>query len=163
MKLSRFMSREEYDLLMAGETLRNTTDHGADGNKTESVGFCFFEEDPAEAIEWLSFLVDAQYCVTMEVPDDLVRESKGRYRDVDEDEKRGLYDEVPMLWRKEYCTTEYSLSQVRILFVTQEYEDFSRIPADLPFFQKIIRLEIAGRKIAERNERKKQIRKLKKQ
>ena len=163
MELSRFMSKEEYDLLMAGETLRNTTVHSAEGNKTESVGFCFFEEDPAEAIEWLSFLVDAQYCVTMEVPDDLVRESKGRYRDVEADEERDICDEVPMLWRKEYCTTEYSISQVRILSVTQEYEDFSRIPADLPFFQKIIRLGVAGRKIAERNERKKQIRKLKKQ
>lgn len=157
------MSRQEYDRLMAGQTLRNTTDHKAEGNISGSVGFCFFPEDPAEAIEWLSFLVDAQYCVTMEIPDGLVRESKGRYRDIAADEGRGIFDEVPMLWRKEYCATEYSLSQIRILSVTQEYEDFSRIPDDLPFLLKMERLRVAGHKISERNERKKQIGKLKKQ
>ena len=48
MTLHRFMSKREYDALMTGEVLRNETDHGAMGLKTDSVGFCFFPEPPDE-------------------------------------------------------------------------------------------------------------------
>lgn len=85
MTLHRFMSKREYDALMTGEVLRNETDHGAMGQKTDSVGFCFFPEPPDEAIHWLSFIVDADLCVTMEIPDAMVRKSQGRYRDVEKD------------------------------------------------------------------------------
>ena len=72
MILHRFMSKREYDALMAGKHLVNTIDHGAQGERSSSIGFCFFPEEPSEAIHWLSFIVDADFCVTMEIPGHLV-------------------------------------------------------------------------------------------
>ena len=138
------MSKREYDALMTGEVLRNDTDHGAMGQKTDSVGFCFFPEQPDEAIHWLSFIVDADLCVTMEIPDALLRKSQGRYRDVEKDKGSALFDEPPMLWRTEYCLTEYSLQIVRVLHVTDQYKWYGRIPENAPFFERIERLRMVG-------------------
>lgn len=44
MILHRFMSKREYDALMAGKQLVNTIDHGAQGERSSSIGFCFFPE-----------------------------------------------------------------------------------------------------------------------
>ena len=88
MILHRFMSKREYDALMAGKQLVNTIDHGAQGERSSSIGFCFFPEEPSEAIHWLSFIVDADFCVTMEIPGHLVTASKGRYRDVEKDKRK---------------------------------------------------------------------------
>ncbi len=41
MILHRFMSKREYDALMAGKQLVNTIDHGAQGERSSSIGFCF--------------------------------------------------------------------------------------------------------------------------
>jgi len=144
MILHRFMSKREYDALMAGEKLTNTTNHGAQGEKSSSIGFCFFPEAPSEAIHWLSFIVDADVCVTMEIPDHLVMSSKGRYRDVEKDKGNGLFDEPPMLWRTEYCATEYSLQQVKILHVTDKYSLYGRIPDSATFLERIERLRLVG-------------------
>lgn len=76
MILHRFMSKREYDALMAGKQLVNTIDHGAQGERSSSIGFCFFPEEPSEAIHWLSFIVDADFCVKMEIPGHLVTASK---------------------------------------------------------------------------------------
>ena len=60
MILHRFMSEAEFERLLAGERLTNTTDfHGEQGRHTTSVGFCFFPEDPDEAIHWLRGIVRA--------------------------------------------------------------------------------------------------------
>ena len=144
MILHRFMSKREYDALMTGEVLRNETDHGAMGQKTDSVGFCFFPEPPDEAIHWLSFIVDSDLCVTMEIPDAMVRKSQGRYRDVEKDNGSALFDEPPMLWRTEYCLTEYSLQTVRVLHVTDQYKWYGRIPENASFFERIERLRMVG-------------------
>lgn len=41
------MSEAEYECLIAGGRLMNATDHHRErGQKTDSVGFCFFPEDP---------------------------------------------------------------------------------------------------------------------
>ena len=69
MIVHRFMSDLEYQRLMAGETLTNTTVHAAEGRKSRSVGFCFFTESPEEAIHWLSFNVSTDWCVTFDIPD----------------------------------------------------------------------------------------------
>lgn len=53
------MSEAEYNKLMNGETLTNFKNHHeTDGKKSTSVGFCFFAEQPNEAIHWLRGIVD---------------------------------------------------------------------------------------------------------
>lgn len=143
MILHRFMSKREFDALMTGQKLVNTTDHGAQGEMSSSVGFCFFPEEPSEAIHWLSFIVDADVCVTMEIPGHLVTASKGRYRDVEKD-KGSLLSEPPMLWRTEYCLTEYSLQQVHVLHVTDEYKMYGRFPENASFWERIERCRLIG-------------------
>ena len=81
MIVHRFMSDAEYEVLKAGKRLINCTVHSDKNRKTTSVGFCFFTEDPAEAIHWLSGCCDPDWCVTMEFPDDYLSESKATYRD----------------------------------------------------------------------------------
>lgn len=154
MIVHRFMSMREYYALLAGKPLHNDTNHGAAGHKTDSVGFCFFPEEPDEAIHWLSFIVDADVCVTMEIPDSLLCKSKGRYRDVEKD-NGSLFDAVPMLWRTEYCLTDYSLQSVRILSVTDKYRMYGRIPEGTSFFERIERLRTVGEMENERREKSK--------
>lgn len=155
MILHRFMSKREYDALMAGKKLVNTTNHGAMGERSSSIGFCFFPEEPEEAIHWLSFLVDADYCVTMDITGQSVTASKGRYRDVEKD-TGGLGDNVPMLWRTEYCTTEYSLQTVKVLHVTDEYRMYGRFPENATFWDKIERCRLIGKMENERLAKQKQ-------
>lgn len=143
MILHRFMSKREYDALMTGKKLVNTTNHAAQGEKSSSVGFCFFPEEPSEAIHWLSFIVDADVCVTMEIPGQLVTPTKGRYRDVEKD-NGGLLSEPPMLWRTEYCLTEYSLQQVHVLYATEEYKMYGRFPENATFWERIERCRLIG-------------------
>ena len=64
MKVHRFMSDAEYEVLLAGGKLMNGTVHG-DRNKSTSVGFCFFTEDPDKAIHWLSGCCYPDWCVTL--------------------------------------------------------------------------------------------------
>lgn len=113
MIVHRFMSDKEYQRLMAGETLTNTTVHADNGHKSTSVGFCFFTEPPEEAIHWMSFNVSVDWCVTFDIPDRLLTKSKGRYRDP----KRDRWDlpEPASIWRTEWCLQEYSIRTVRIV------------------------------------------------
>ena len=144
MILHRFMSKQEYYALIAGDDLHSGKIHKLTGQHTDSVGFCFFPEEPDEAIHWLSLIVDADLCVTMEIPDAMVRKSQGRYRDVEKDKGSALFDEPPMLWRTEYCLTEYSLQTVRVLNVTDQYKWYGRIPENASFFERIERLRMVG-------------------
>ena len=127
MTVHRFMSQQEFDKLMAGEVLENDTVHSELGRHSTSIGFCFFTEDPDKAIHWLSHIVCQYVCVTFQIPDHLLTESKGEYRDVDNDDIEGmsLYDMFftppPTIWRKEYCLQRYSRKDVRIVDVTNKY------------------------------------------
>ena len=127
MTVHRFMSQQEFDMLIAGEVLENNTVHSELGRHSTSVGFCFFTEDPDEAIHRLSHIVCQDLCVTFFIPDHLLTESKGEYRDVENDDIDGmsLYDMFftppPSIWRKEYCLQRYSRKDVRIVDVTNKY------------------------------------------
>ncbi|MBR5395728.1 MAG: hypothetical protein IK144_11725 [Bacteroidaceae bacterium] len=130
MIIHRFMSEAEYDCLISGAKLMNATDHSRSGHKTDSVGFCFFIEDPEEAIHWLSGCTYPDLCVTMEVPDALLRESYGIYRDPKHDDLFAPVPEGgrPTLKHREYCTTQYSLSDgVRVLSSTDRYSKYAEI------------------------------------
>lgn len=126
MIVHRFMSLPEYNALISGKVLHNDTVHSQTGQKTDSVGFCFFTEDPDEAIQWLKGIVDADVCVTLAIPMELLNESRGRYRDVEKDKGSGVFDNIPMRWRKEYCLTEYSLRDARIVNVTAKYSIYKK-------------------------------------
>lgn len=128
MIVHRFMSEAEYECLIAGAKLMSATDHHREkGQKTTSVGFCFFAEDPDEAIHWLRGIVSTDQCVTLDIPDHLLTESKGVYRDYENDDCDGMdfldlmFAPAPTVERKEYCLTEYSLQTARLLSATDKY------------------------------------------
>lgn len=124
------MSEAEYECLMSGAKLMNATDHSKSGQRTDSVGFCFFVEDPDEAIHWLSGCTYPDCCVTMEVPDSLVRESYGIYRDPERDDLSQLapIGGRPTMRKREYCTTCYSLADgVKVLTMTQKYAEYAQL------------------------------------
>ena len=131
MTLHRFMSAAEYEILIAGGKLTNTTDHHKErGNKTTSVGFCFFPEDPDKAIHWLSGIVNTEVCVTFDIDESLLTESTATYRDNEKDNIEGMsfldliFLPAPQIERKEYCMTEYSLKVAKVLSATTEYHDY---------------------------------------
>lgn len=138
MILHRFMSEAEYDVLISGGKLLNTTDHHKErGNKTTSVGFCFFPEPPDKAIHWLSGIVNTEVCVTFDIDESLLTESTATYRDHEKDNSEGMslwelifspapqiFSSVPQIERKEYCMTEYSLKVAKVLSVTTKYRDY---------------------------------------
>jgi hypothetical protein len=128
------MSEAEYDCLISGAKLMNATDHSKSGHKTDSVGFCFFPDDPDEAIHWLSGCTYPDKCVTMEIPDSMLRESYGIYRDPKKDDLKR--DPVaggnrPTMRKREYCLTSYSINDVRILSVADRYAQYAQLRREL--------------------------------
>ena len=121
MIVHRFMSDREYQSLMAGKTLANTTVHAANGHKSTSVGFCFFTESPEEAVHWLSFTVGSlDWCVTLDIPDQLLHKSKAHYRDPENDS----WIHPASIWRTEWCLREYSISTARIIKTDDQWAKY---------------------------------------
>jgi hypothetical protein len=122
MIVHRFMSDKEYQALIAGEILTNTTVHANNGKKSTSVGFCFFTEAPEEAIHWMSFNVSVDWCVTFDIPRQLLTKSRGRYRDPEKDS----WDlpEPAAIWRTEYCLQSYSIQTARIINATDKWKGY---------------------------------------
>lgn len=120
MIVHRFMSDLEYQRLMAGETLTNTTVHAHLGRKSNSVGFCFFTEPPEEAIHWLSFNVDTEWCVTFEIPENRLRRSRAHYRDP----KNDSLEHHASIWRTEWCTKKYSIRTAHIISATNQWAQY---------------------------------------
>ena len=121
MIVHRFMSDLEYRLLMRGDTMTNTTVHKNHGRKSTSVGFCFFTEPPEEAIHWLSFNVCTEWCVTFDIPDQLLTKSKAHYRDPEHDS----FLTPSSIWRTEWCLQEYSLSDVKVIGATEKWKYYA--------------------------------------
>lgn len=128
MILHRFMSAAECAALIKGDLLTNITEHAERGQRTTSVGFCFFPEDPDEAIHWLSGCTFPDYCVTLDIPDYMLQESEGIYRDPKRDDlSKPLGRNRPTMTKKEYCLQRYSLRghQIRLLNVTDKYYGYA--------------------------------------
>lgn len=109
MKYFRFMSLSEFDKLINKEKLYNNTKH--DG-RTNSLGFCFMnlkDDEPEEAYEYLSGVVSEEVCVLFETNKKL-KESWGIYAD-----PYGAFFDT--IIRTEYCTTQYSIEDFKILKV----------------------------------------------
>lgn len=121
MKVTRFMSRTEWDKLKAGQTITNNRKHEA---KTTSVGFCFTEDSPEVAWAYLGGIVDADVCVTFDFPDGFLTESKAKYADQSEGaEFTDLVD------KREWCCTSYSLDDAKVVKVIAPYmgEDYRKL------------------------------------
>ena len=129
----RFMSEEEYNKLMRGETLVNTTKHES---KTDSVGFCFMpmEQDvPEEAYRYMSGIVSNDVCVVFDVAEEELQESYGIYSNPN-----------TFIWgdcvqKTEYCTTEYDKKRFRPLRVCKDYSWWFRPMRDKNWTWKKIR------------------------
>lgn len=106
MKLYRIIGIEEFNALMNGETLINTTDY-SEMYDTNSIGFCFFANnrtDDAEkvfntAYEYLGGIVDDYYMIEVEI-----------------DKPRKAYGYYSVGKRTEYNTGKYSLNDVRNIY-----------------------------------------------
>ena len=115
------MSDLEYQRMMKGKLMKNTTVHADKGRLSTSVGFCFFAEKPEDAIHWLSFNVSTDWLVTFDIPKQLLTESRAHYRDPEHDS----FATPATIWRKEYCLQEYSLTNVRVIGATQQWKYYA--------------------------------------
>ena len=123
MIVHRFMSDIEYKSLLAGDTLTNTTVHKDNGRNSTSVGFCFFIEKPEEAVHWLSFVADSlDWCVTFDIPDQMLTKSRARYRDPERD--NWPLDKPATIWRTEWCLQQYSIHKTHVVDATNQYADY---------------------------------------
>lgn len=113
MKVTRFMSKREWDALCSGETITNNRKHEA---KTTSIGFCFTEDEPQVAWKYLSGVVDADVCVTFEFPDGFLTESTAKFADQREGAKM-----TDLMEKREWCCTEYSLDDCKVVNVIDPY------------------------------------------
>lgn len=123
MLIHRFCSKGEYEAFMRGEVLKNYTDHGKDKgeNVTNSVGFCFFVDDPEKAKHRLSGIVDFDYCMTFSVDRKDVRKTRGRY--VKWGDGGEIMDEFVMM--DEYCCTEYDNKRFKLVSATKKFRGYA--------------------------------------
>lgn len=136
MIVHRFMSDAEYEVLVAGGRLMNATDHARKyGRRTDCIGFCFFIEEPEKAIHWLSGCCYPDHCVTLDIPDRMLREGYGIYRDPERDDlTRGpiMGGHLPTMQKREYCLTSYALSDgITIISDTEEYRYYANIRREM--------------------------------
>lgn len=124
MIVHRFMSDREYQKLIKGDTLKNSIVHKEKGCLSTSIGFCFFTEPPEKAIHWLSFNVDTDWCVTFDIPDEMLTEAKALYRDPEKDKDRSVFDEPASIWRTEWCLQEYSNKDVQIVKADNQWANY---------------------------------------
>ena len=120
MILHRFMSELEYERLMKGETLHNHTVHRYNGNDSNSIGFCFFSEDPEMAVHWLTGCCNTDVLVTFDVPDDYMRQRSAFYRNPDIPIPKDLKSEN-RIQRLDYCCESYSRQVCKPLSCTRKY------------------------------------------
>lgn len=124
MRVTRFMSLAEWEAFERGETLINNTDH-FDGGKggSKSIGFCFTEDPPEVAWQYLKGIVDADVLATFEFPDNYLTKSDGKYSD--KAEGAGFFD---YKIRTEWCCRSYDNTIAKVVdkcipFQGEEYRE----------------------------------------
>lgn len=120
MKAYRFIGKEEFEALKAGETLHNET-HWNEINDTNSIGFCFFSHRAKDlnkildyGTDWLDFIASKAYALVAVEMDTM---KKGF----------GWYANGKMT---EYSVTEYSMKDVTGIFQWEEIgmdDDFNSL------------------------------------
>lgn len=123
MRYVRFMGLDEFRKLCYGMKLENHTDWKARAKKTESKGFCFFDDSvpPEERIEYLTGVVDLTVCVVFELRAPIqMKESYGRYRDPKKDRIPANLADIfairpeAMQMIKEYSVESYDAEMMHI-------------------------------------------------
>lgn len=121
MKVFRFMSINEFKKYINGSTLINNKNHHQKYNRrTNSIGFCFFNLDeykPEKAVHFLTGIVNLDICVVFEVNEEKLKETYGIY--AKQDINISIFDiligKIPSFEAKEYCTTEYSNKDFKLV------------------------------------------------
>lgn len=114
MKYVRFMGFEELEKYMKGETLVNKTDWRRKAQCTDSVGFCFFDDNvkPEKRMEYLTGVVDLDCVGVFECADEQkLRKSYGRYRDPERDNL--MFLRPAMMKVPEYSIERYDIHTMR--------------------------------------------------
>ena len=129
MQLFRFMSKEEFQKYQNGETLVNETIHRSNGQRTNSVGFCFMdcnEDYPEWAYEFLAGIVSNDVCAVFEADKKLLTESYGIYADPD-----NFLDWFATVQKREYCCTSYDKNTFRLVkYARNVKEEFKWIKCE---------------------------------
>lgn len=127
MRYVRFMGQKELNEYLAGKCLMNTTDWSK-GSKSNSVGFCFFDdsEAPEERMEYLTGVVSMEIVAVFEPIEDVrFKESSGLYRDPKQDVPESLWEAlfapITMQQVKEYSLTQYSRHSLRLVAYGKPY------------------------------------------
>lgn len=132
MKVFRFMSKSEFEILKSGSTLINTTNHREEKqNRTSSIGFCFLdlkEYTPEYAYHFLKGIDDRykepyQVCVIFETNRNNLKKGKGIYaKPINADyENLSLFDILNVILDRdefvanEYSTTSYNKEDFKII------------------------------------------------
>lgn len=142
MILHRYMSGREFEAFMRGEVLTNNTDHSKNA-KTKSKGFCFFTDEPEEAIRWLRGIVTLEVCAKFEVPENKVKKTVGTYCDHDKTDNSfgaciqdimsyfmdGEMPNVVTMEKEEYCCRKYSNKDFKLISYSfsKSYEERKRL------------------------------------
>ncbi len=117
MRVFRYMSEPELKKLLTGKTIYNHSAH--EGQKTNSVGFCFFNVDdiePTKAYFCLLGIASVDYLVIFNLDEEgekLLTKSQGTYR---EPEVGNMVDKIDLT---EYCTQRYSTEHFQIYQIWQ--------------------------------------------
>lgn len=127
MILSRFCSKAEFDKYMAGETIVNNIDHGAQRgyDVSTAIGFCFFIGNPEEEKHRLSGIVDFDVCITVDVSFTEVHLCHGRYPFRVNGRVVGVMDFM------EFCTRTYNNRDFKLIEADTSFSDYCPGPAEL--------------------------------
>ena len=122
MKFVRFMSLLEFEKYLRGELLINETKWREEGMRSDSSGFCFFDDfvKPESRMDYLSGIVDMEVVAVFErISAAPMKKAYGHYRDPVRDVVNNLLEalfkhaaemEVP-----EYSITSYSKNTMRLV------------------------------------------------
>ncbi len=124
MKLFRYMSENEYQKYLKGETLINTKKH--EGKNNTSVGFCFMEGDLEKALESIHFLngiVCQEVLCIFEIDEKHLTKSQAKYAPIIKDGD-DIFDTLFKLYngwhdfdiREEYCLTKYNNKIAKLVY-----------------------------------------------
>lgn len=139
MRYVRFMGIEELKKYLRGEKLKNNTVWRDRGHKTDSVGFCFFDdsESPEERLKYyprgITCTTDV-WAVFEQIGGEPLKKRTGIYRDPKKDnagiEQKiseairsvlyGILPDIPTMEVTEYSTTEYSQKTLKLVAVERE-------------------------------------------
>lgn len=145
MKVFRFMSMDEFNDFLCGMKLNNNKKHETN---TDSIGFCFLNEeefDAKYAYSFLSGIVSDDLCAEFETDEKNLNKSWGIYADP----YGSFFSSITV---DEYCTKHYNNKDFKLLRIAKMKLNYKTLDYDFTWYDDIER----GRKelIKQQKERK---------